>query len=107
MMHPMMHLILPNTPPHTHPWRERRLWKHYLSATTVVDGKNLTEFVPVTLRHHEMLLILAQHMSPVQFYLPVLIQMVQRNLGPELDADPVLSQVHQRVAELFLVQGIH
>ena len=71
-----------------------------------MDGKNLTDFVPVTLRHHEMLLILAQHVSPVQVYLPVLIQMVQRNLGPELDADPVLSQVHQRVAELFLVQEL-
>ena len=70
----------------------------------VTDRKNLTDFAPVTLRDHEMLLVLAQHVSPVQFYLLVLVQMVQRNLRSELNADPVLSQVHQWVAELFLVQ---
>ena len=51
-----------------------------------------------------MLFILAQLVHPIQLYFLVFVQVVQWNLGTKLDADPVLSQVHQGVAELFLVE---
>ncbi len=48
----------------------------------------------MTLGDDEVLLVLAQDVRSTQLDLLVLLQMVQRHLGSELDPDPVGRQVH-------------